>query len=166
MPVAQNGPPSARQALVIGIGALCGLVAVVFLVTRLDRLGGDDATVEAGDPTFAVGDARQFAEVIADEGPLFLPDAARGDRDLYLQHLGDDPTSGWLAFSVRPPGADRGCFVEWRAADQRFVDSCDGTTYPPTGDGLPRYGVSVDADGALSIHLDQLDDDTGDGAGG
>lgn len=157
MPVAQGGRPPARQAVFIGLGALCGLLAVVFLVTQLDQLGsGETAEIELGQPVFTVGQAEEIAEPIADQGPLFLPDAARGDRDVYLQHLGDDPNSGWLAFAVRPPAAERDCFVEWQADDRTFVDNCDGTVYPESGEGLTQYAVSVSPDGALTINLNPL----------
>ncbi|MGI9595683.1 MAG: hypothetical protein ACR2QK_05965 [Acidimicrobiales bacterium] len=157
MPVAQGGRSPARQALLIGLGALCGLLAVVFLVTRLDRLGGDEAAeIELGNPVFDVGQAAEIAPPIAEQGPLFLPDAARGDRDVYLQHIGEDSQQGWLAFAVRPPEAPRDCFVEWVAEDRSFVDNCDGTVYPETGEGLTQYAVSVSPDGALSINLNPL----------
>ena len=158
MPVAQGGRTPARQAMLIGIGALCGLAAVVFLVTRFDQLSAeDDAEVELGDPVFSVGEASDLAELIDENGPLLLPDAARGNRDVWVHHLGDDPTRDWVAFAVRPPGAPRECFVDWQASDSTFVDTCDAAVYPEDGEGLEQYAVSVDPDGALTINLSPLD---------
>lgn len=154
MPVAQGSRPPARQALMIGLGALCGVLAVVFLVTRLDQLGGGGTTeVPVGNPVFTIGQASDFASLIAQEGPLFLPDAAGGDRGVYLQHTGPDETSGWSAFGVRPPDAPDGCLVEWDGVSRTFRDGCDGTEYPEDGAGLVQYAVSVDPDGDLIIRL-------------
>ncbi len=157
MPVAQGGRPPARQAIMIGLGALCGLFAVVFLVSQLDRLGGSQqAEIDLGDPLFTVGQADEIAVPIAEQGPLFLPDAARGNRDVYVQHIGDDPNTGWSAFAVRPPDAPRDCFVEWNSEDRTFIDNCDGTVYPESGEGLTQYAVSVSPEGALTINLNPL----------
>lgn len=138
----------------VGLGAICGLLAVVFLVTQFDQLtaGGEDS-VDLGQPVFSIGAAEDVAEAIATQGPLLLPDAARGDRDIWVQHLGTDPTEGWLAFAVRPAGAPRECAVEWLTDDRTFVDSCDGTVYPEDGDGLQQYAVSVDPSGDLIVNL-------------
>ncbi len=158
MPVAQGDRPPARQALLIGLGALCGVLAVAFLVTRFDSLtAGDEADVELGDPLFSVGQADEIASVIAENGPLLLPDAASGSRDVWLHHLGDAAETGWVAFAVRPPDAPRECFVDWQPEDRSFTDTCDGTTYPETGEGLDQYAVSVSPDGALTINLNPLE---------
>lgn len=136
----------------IGLGALLGLLAVVFLVTRFDQLGsGDTVDVQVGPQAFSPGQAADLVDVV-NEQPLLFQDAARGDRDIWLQHLGDDPDEGWLAFSVRGPDtADRACFADWVPDDRTFVDTCDGTVYPETGEGLDQYQVTVDGDGVLTI---------------
>ena len=154
MPVAQGARPPARQALLIGLGALLGLLAIVFLVSRLDRLAqGDGAEIELGNPVFTIGSAEEFAEVIEEEGPLFLPDAAGGDRGVWLHHLGDDDSNGWLAVAIRAPDAEPGCLVEWQGGAREFVDLCDDTAFPETGEGLDQYSVSVNPDGDLIINL-------------
>lgn len=159
MPVASNDRTAARQALMIGLGAVLAVVSVVFLITRFDRLAGNDegTPVDIGTSAFAIGNAEDLAEAVAAQGPWIIPDAARGDRDVHLQHLGDDPSQGWLAFSVRAPGADRSCFAEWQADSRTFVDTCDGTVYPEDGEGLTRYPVSVVA-GDVILNLSAVDD--------
>ncbi len=158
MPVAQGGPTPARQAIFIGLGALLGLLAVIFLVTRLDRLGGDgEQTIQIGDPIFSVGQASDVAEAIDSQGPLLLPDAASGERDLWIHHIGTSSARGWVAFAVRQEGSARDCFANWNAEDETFVDTCDGTVYPENGEGLEQYAVSVGADGALTINLNAID---------
>lgn len=156
MPVATNGPPPARQALLIGLGVICGLGAVIFLVTQLDQLtSNNEATVDLGAPIFSPGSAEDMAMVVEEQGPFFLPDATGGERGIWLQHLGDDPDEGWVAVAIRPPEADRDCFVEWQIEDNTFVDACDGTVYPPDGEGLRQYPVSVDPNGDLNVNLNR-----------
>jgi hypothetical protein len=155
MPVATNGPPPARQALLIGLGVICGLGAVIFLVTQLDQLtANNEATVDLGAPIFSPGSAEDMA-VVVEERPFFLPDASGGERGVWLNHIGDDPEEGWVAVAVRAPDAEEGCFVEWRVEDESFVDLCDGTIYPADGEGLRQYPVSVDPDGDLNINLNR-----------
>lgn len=158
MPVAQGGPTPARQAITIGVAALLGLLAIVFLVTRLDQLGGDsEQRLQVGEPIFSIGEAAVVAEAIETQGPLLLPDAASGNRDLWVQHLGTDPERDWAAFAVRQPGSSRDCFANWDTENENFVDTCDGTVYPANGEGLEQYAVSVDPDGALTINLNAVD---------
>ena len=155
MPVAQGGPPPLRQALLVGSGALMGLLAIVFLVTQADRLSGSSAQlgVETGDRIYRPGEVKSLAEAVASDGPLLLPDLAGGDDDVILQHLGADDDEGWLAIAARPLAAPRECQVVWQAAERTFVDSCEGTIYPEDGEGLPTYPVDIDDEGSLSIDL-------------
>jgi hypothetical protein len=61
--------------------------------------------VKLGSETFADQDADDAAETVAEDGPILYADTAGGDRDIYVQHLGDDPEEGWIAFAARPPGS-------------------------------------------------------------
>lgn len=154
MPVAQSGTTPARQAILVGLGALLGVVAILFLVLQADRLlGSADLDIEIGDGLYRPGPADELADGIDDNGPLLLPDVAAGDRDIWLTHVGDDPDEGWRVFSARPATAARTCVAQWVAADDSFVDSCDGTVYPGDGTGLPQYPVVVDDDGLVTIDL-------------
>ena len=154
MPVAKGGPAPARQAVVVGLGAALGVLAILFLVFQADRLiGGTDLDIQISDGIYKPGPVDELAAGIDESGPLLLSDPAGGDRDLWLSHTGEDDDDGWQAFAVRPPTKARDCFVQWTEADRTFVDNCDGTVYPENGEGLPRYPVSIDADGNLSINL-------------
>ncbi len=95
----------------------------------------------------------RLSDDIADVGPLLFGDLVGRDRDIYLQHIGDDPTTGWYAFAARTIDSPRDCFATWEAAEQHFTDSCSDTVYDETGDGLPHYPVSVSDDGQLSIDI-------------
>lgn len=161
MPVAKRGERGGRQAALVALGATAGMVAVIFLVSRNANLiggssGGGSGLFGAGSVFTAPAEA--LADTIADSGPTILPDIASRDRDIILQHLGDEPDAGWYAFSARPLESDRSCIVEWTidaAVDDGglFVDSCNGDQYPADGEGLTQYPTSVDADGTLSVDL-------------
>lgn len=166
MPVAQGSQTGARQAALIALGGIAAFLTLVFLITRLGSLGNDGAEVpiQLGEPVFQAGNAADLAAVIADGEPLLLPDASGGDRDIVINHLGDSPEEGWVAFAARSLTAPRDCFVQWQADRSLFVDSCDGIEYPADGDGLEQYGISVDADGNLVVNLNVVEGTT-DGGG-
>ncbi len=156
MPVAQGGPAPARQALTVGVAVLLGLVAIVFLVTRFDDLGGGGTEVPLGGQELPLGPTAELAPAVADSGPLLFPGPEGAGRDIWLQHLGPGDADGWVAFSVRAADASLDCVTEWQEADDTFVDACDGTVYPSDGDGLTQYPVSIDADGKLTLGLTPL----------
>jgi len=154
VPVAESSRAPARQALLVGLGAVLGVVAVLFLVLQADRLVGQaDLDLDISDGIYRPGPVAELAEGIDTSGPLLLSDTSGGDRDLIVTHTGDDLETGWHAFAARQPAAPRDCFVVWSADERTLVDNCDGTVYPETGEGLPQYPVAVDGDGILSIDL-------------
>lgn len=160
MPVAQGGPAPARQAIVVGLGAVLGVIAILFLVFQMDRLvGGADLDIQISDGIFKPGPVSELAVGVAEEGPLLLSDTSGGDRDIWINHVGESDDEGWHAFAARPLSSPRDCVAEWIEADRTFIDSCDGTSYPEDGAGLPQYPVSVDAEGILSIDLNSVPDD-------
>jgi len=93
-------------------------------------------------------------KALVDRTPFLLPDASPSHaRDLYVQHLGSDQESGWLAFSaLAPDQADRECFLTW--ASGRFEDPCSHATFPADGTGLTQYHVRLD-DGRLYVDLNR-----------
>ncbi len=149
----------------IALGGIAAFLALVFLITRLGSLGdnGTEVPIQLGEPVFAAGNATELAARIADDGPLLLPDASGGDRDIVVNHLGDSPDVGWVAFAARDLTAPRDCFVQWQADGGVFVDSCDGTEYPADGDGLEQYGTSIDPDGNLVVNLNIVGATDGEG---
>ncbi|MEM9563583.1 MAG: hypothetical protein AAGA93_13240 [Actinomycetota bacterium] len=156
MPVAQGGPAPARQALTVGVAALLGLLAIVFLVTRFDDLGGGQTQVELGGEELPLLAASDLAAEVADTGPLLFPGPEGAGRDIWLQHLGPGDADGWVAFSAFATGASLDCVTEWQAADDTFVDTCDGTVYPSDGEGLIQYPVTIDAGGNVVLGLTPL----------
>jgi hypothetical protein len=165
MPVAKGGPPPLRQAALVGLGALMTLGTILFLVLSTDRLlgGRPSIGIDRGEAVFRPGPADELAGFIADnDNPVALRDPSGGDRDIWLNHIGGEVDEGWYAFGVRPLSAPRDCVTEWRGAERHFVDSCDGTLYPPDGQGLPQYPVTIDGEGELAIRLDLIPADAGD----
>ena len=162
-PVARSQGHAGRALLVaaVGVGVALGVAAGV---AALANRGSVD--VKLGSETFADQDADDAAETVAEDGPILYADTAGGDRDIYVQHLGDDPEEGWIAFAARPPGVSRECTIQWDADGEvfRLLDSsgeeseeCDGREFPADGEGLPSYPVTVDADGKLDVDLNAAD---------
>jgi hypothetical protein len=148
----------------VAAGGVIVAIGVAAALAVLANRGTVD--VRLGSETFAEQDAEDAAERVAEEGPILYADTAGGDRDIVLQHLGDDPEDGWIALAARPPGVSRECTIQWDPEDQvfRLLDSseevggdCDGREFPADGEGLPTYPVTVDADGNLDVDLNAAD---------
>jgi hypothetical protein len=161
-PVARSQAHAGRVLAVSIVGIGLAIVAAFTLAVLANR---GSVEVRLGDDTFAGQDAEAAAERIAEEGAILYPDAGDGDRDIYLQHQGDDPERGWLAFAARPAGAPRECTLRWDDGDQvfRLLDpdgeesgACDGQEFPPDGAGLTQYPVTV-RDGELDVDINAAD---------
>jgi hypothetical protein len=161
-PVAQSRSHAGRALAVAGAGVVVAL-GLAFAVANLASRG--KVQVNLGSETFSQQDAEDAAERIAEDGPILYADTAGGDRDIVLQHLGDDPETGWIALAARPPGVSRGCTIQSRDRDEPFrlldasrevSDECDGREFPPDGGDLPQYPVTV-RDGKLDIDLNAAD---------
>lgn len=141
MPVAKGPKFDLRSAAIFGgIAVLAAIVIGFFAI----RLGQQSNTLVLGDPNFGQIEAVRMSQSIANDGPVLWPDIASGTRDIWLQHLGDDPGEGWFAFDARVPGAGRECNTTWSIADRTFTDPCTGTIFPETGEGLPQIEVFID----------------------
>lgn len=158
-PVAQSQGHAGKALAVAAVGVLVA-VGIAFAVARLANQGRVD--VRLGSDTFSQQDADDAAEEIAARGPILYADTAGGERDIVLQHFGDDPREGWIALAARPRGVARECTIQSRDRDEPFrlldddgevTDECDGREFPPDGEGLPSYPVRVDEDGQLDVDL-------------
>lgn len=155
-------------AVAVGLGA-------GFLMLRLADSGGVD--VRLGDAEFRAGSAERRSDDIAEGGPLLFPDP-NSDRDIFVQHLGEDPNRGWLVFETRWPGSPSSCSLTWEAASRQFVPpppddkpECrglpraeeDGTAVIAAADAaftrLPQHRIAVRPGGQLIVTLlaDQTD---------
>ena len=121
MPVAQGSQTDARQAILIALGGIVAFGALVFLITRLGSLGdgGTEVPIQLGEPVFQVGLAADLATAVAEQGPLLLPDASGGDRDIIVNHTGDRSDQGWVGVRRPRPHGTEGLF---RGVAGRSVD--------------------------------------------
>ena len=94
--------------------------------------------INLGDDRFNAGQTERLAEEIDDGGglPFLYQDLVGNDRHLFVQHLGDDPDEGWVAFGAFDPD-DPSCLVVIDREDGVLVNECDeSVTYPLDGEGL------------------------------
>jgi hypothetical protein len=160
-PVRQSRTSDPR-AVAVGVGGvvlgLALLLLVVFLaIPKLTESG--TVTVNLGSRSLALGHAEVKAQLVAESGPIFFQDPSGGDHDLFIQHVGPDPKTGWIAFDARPPGTAQVCDLKWDAQRSLFVNpdrpDCKPMTFPADGGSLQHYQVTVDSDLQLTLHLDQ-----------
>jgi hypothetical protein len=98
--------------------------------------------------------AERMAAEIAERGPAPFQDPV-GDRDVFLQHTGDDPETGWVLVLAYPPGheGEKACALTWDAARDQFRSPCEeGRRYPADGAGLITFPAPV-TDGKVVIDL-------------
>ncbi len=158
MPVARGPAISARSALVVGASGVAAAVMLLLFVLWVTG-SSDKVDVRLGDDQFEGLDADRISAEIADRGPAFFADLVGDERPIWLNHTGDDPDSGWIAFEARVPNRPD-CLVEYRPDDDLFVDLCDPAhTFPPTGEGLTMLPVVVD-DGEVTVNLNPTTDDS------
>jgi hypothetical protein len=146
----------------VGQAATIALVSVFILIGGLllaakvlgPKTGAGEGKVQLGDQTFQGGSTERLSKEIADRGPIFYSDVSgRQDRDMILQHLGDDPEKGWYAFLAAPLDQARDCTWTWQPDDEIFVAKCDADlTAPADGKGLPQFNVTVE-DGRIDVNL-------------
>jgi hypothetical protein len=152
MPVGRTTTRSEIRAIAMvafGLAVIVGGVA--FFLTAVANRG--DVEVRLGDDYFDAGDAVDIADEVGDNGPILWSDVAGGSRDIVVNHLSEDPLSGWVAFEARRPGDDRQCQVVWNDGRGLFDYSCDeSVTFPPDGRGLAQLPVEV-TDGHVIVDI-------------
>ena len=158
-PVDQSRNHVGRAATVALVGVLVlGLAVWLAAVALTPNTGTGSGKTVIGSATFGGGKTSRLAQEIEDRGPIFYGDVSgRKDRDIILQHIGDDPDEGWYAFRAQPANKDRECTWEWQADEEQFRAKCDRSlTAPADGEGLVRYPVEVE-DGKLDVDLNYAD---------
>jgi hypothetical protein len=153
MPVAQSRGHAGKALLIAGVSVIL-LLVLAFLVAQAASRG--DVEVNLGDDRFNAGQVENIARSIekGDGLPFLFQDLAGGDRNLFVQHLGDDPDRGWSAFGAFVP-EDPDCQLEIDRERKLLVNECDrSVTYPPSGKGLRAYPVSVE-DGRLYVDINE-----------
>jgi len=158
-PRKERNPRTLALALVgVVVALVLAIVVFIFAIPSLSESG--NVTVRLGSDTFPAGKASERALTISSDGPILFSDPASGQRDIFLQHLGDDDTTGWLAFDARRADQSRDCTLKWDAQDHQFNDPCDGSNVPANGAGLTQYKVVITDSGDVIIDLnpDHLND--------
>jgi hypothetical protein len=165
-PVEQTGRGHVGRAATVSLIAIVLVFGGLWLVTLVlsDRNSPD---LRIGDQTFTAGRTDEIASSIAKHGPLLLPDVSgRQDRNLILQHLGDDPKTGWSAFLANPPDEDQSCTWEWQPDEELFRAKCDPTrTAPPDGTGLQQYEVTIGETVEIDLNAQAREADEAESAG-
>lgn len=138
------------RAVVVG-SLLAAVVAAVLLFAVVQFAADNPEKANLGSPVLRF-QAERLAGEIAERGPVLFPDALNRDREVFVQHLGDDVEQGWLAVSAYAARPDPACVLRWEAAGRRFRDPCTGATFPADGAGLTTYPATV-VDGAVTVDL-------------
>lgn len=141
MPVAKGPKFDLRSAVIFGGVAVLAAIVIGFFAIRL---GQQSNTLVLGDVNFGQINVFNISTEIAENGPVLFGDIATGDRDIYVQHLGDSPGEGWFAFDARPIGEARECNAIWSVADRTFTNPCTNTVFGEDGEGLPQIPVFID----------------------
>lgn len=139
---------SGRKAVAVGLAAVVGAVLFFFLAARL--AGSDEVQANLTDDRFDVGSAERLADAIErDRTPLIFDDPLGRGRAIFVQHVGNDPEEGWLAFDAVVDG----CPLQWDPEQEVFDDTCTGDVYDRDGGGLHQYPAEVDDDGRVVVDL-------------
>lgn len=154
MPVQKKIGTPPRQIVFLIISTVLGIGSMVYVFNQIssDTIQNQSQS-DLGAGVFQLGDAATTALEIGESGPFLFGDLSGNDRDVIIQHVGDDPLQGWVAIAARPSSSARECSVEWQPESREFVDQCDGTSYDETGEGLPNYPLIVNSEGKLLLDL-------------
>ena len=155
MPVQESRKRTSRSVVlaVAGVAVGIALVLLLFVVAIPSLTESGKVEVKLGSDTYDAGSAAARAQNISDGGPLLFSDVSSGKRDIYLQHIGDDVTTGWYAFDARRPGQARDCTLSWQPALSNFRDPCDGATIAADGTGLLSSPVTITDKGKVIVDL-------------
>lgn len=164
MPVAQSQGHAGKALAIAAVGVALAL-GLMFLVAQAASRG--DVEIRLGDERFNAGRTESIASRIDEDGglPALYPDLVSGDRNLFVNHLGDDPDTGWVAFGAFDPD-DPTCAIEIDREAKTLVNACDRTiTYPLGGKGLRFYPTEVEG-GRIYVDLNAEDRATSTTASG
>jgi hypothetical protein len=151
MPVAQSRGHAGKALLIASVSVVL-LLGLALAVANLASRG--DVSINLGDDRFDAGKVENIAKAI-DKGhglPILYQDLVGRDRNLFVQHRGKDPKTGWTAFGAFDPDKPS-CTVGIDRQEEVLVDACDAArTYPKDGTGLRRYSTAVEG-GRLYVDL-------------
>ena len=161
MPVAQSRGHAGRALVVASVAIVLIALVAVFVALAASR---GDVEINLGDDRFNAGRTERLAKEIDDGGglPFLYPDLVGEDRHLFVQHLGDEPDEGWVAFGAFDPDEPT-CTVGIDRAEKLLVNECDpAVTYPLSGEGLRHYPTEVEG-GRIFVDINELTTSTTEG---
>lgn len=134
-------------------GSLAALAFAAVLLFFLVRFASrNPEQVNLGSSVFRVGRASRLAREVHERGPFLFKDPLNREREVFVQHLGADPDTGWSAIRAYASREAVECLLRWEGDKSRFLDPCTGQGYPPDGEGLVTYPARVEK-GVVSIDL-------------
>jgi hypothetical protein len=161
MPVAQTRGHAGKALAIASVSVVLILVVTFFVAQAANR---GDVEINLGDKRFNAGQTERLAKEI-DDGhglPFLYPDLVGRDRNLFVNHLGDDPDTGWVAFGAFDPD-DPSCAVEIDREAEILVSACDPElTFPLGGTGLRFYPTTVEG-GRVYVDINELSTSTTEG---
>ena len=140
MPVAKGHKFDIRSAVILGGVAVVAALVIGLIAVKPRPTSG---RLVLGDVDFSSLNTDNMAAEIDDGGPILWPDIGTGSRDIWLQHLGDDPGSGWTP-SMRASSAYPANATCLGPSTNEFENPCTGDRYPADGAGLPQIPVFLD----------------------
>ncbi len=144
--------PGQNRSRAVVVGSLVAAVVAGLMLYAVVRFAADNPEkANLGSPVLRLN-AERLAVEIAERGPVLFPDALNRDREVFVQHLGDDVDEGWLAISAYGSTVAPACVLRWEPDRRLFVDPCGEGTYPADGSGLTTYAATV-TDGTVSVDL-------------
>jgi hypothetical protein len=124
--------------------ALFAVGAVLIVVFVLQLSNNKSVKNQIGDDTFQVGDATR----LLNQTPLLFQDLRGNDLNVWVNHAGVDPGTGWVTFSAF---AAPKCPLTWKPKTRTFTD-CHKKVYPENGGTeLPHYATTVDSKGRVVV---------------
>ncbi len=135
-------------------GSLIGLALAGVLVLVVVRFASENPEQVNLGPSVFRFQADRLAREVEERGPFLLKDPLNRGREVYVQHLGDDPDSGWVAVHAYASRESLECLLRWEGETEQFVDPCTGQRYPAGGEGLVTYPARVE-DGVVVVDLRQ-----------
>jgi len=154
MPVAQTRGHAGKALAIASVSVVLILVVTFFVAQAANR---GDVKINLGDERFNAGQSERLAREIDDGGglPFLYQDLVGRDRNLFVNHLGDDADAGWVAFGAFDPD-DPSCAVQLDREAKVLVSACDAhVTFPLGGRGLRFYPTTVE-DGRVYVDINEL----------
>jgi len=149
--------PLARAVVPVfgGIAVLALIAGATWIMASTLSGSGTETTERLAPTTLRLGPVERRADDVAEDGPLLFPglNTTSGERSIVLNHEGDDPASGWIAYYAYPADRDATCPVEQVQGTADFID-CDGRRLDVTELSPPESGVRPIVENREQLLLD------------